>query len=439
MYDWQSLRLGDMAQGIRGVSYTPENLHETSSPKTVTLLRSNNINSGVINFKNVKFVSEANVSELQIIQKGDIAVCMSNGSKALVGKAARLFDDGARMTVGAFCSIFRPRTGYDDRFVAHVFQSQQYRQHIDVVLAGSAINNLQNKTVENLQLLVPSYLEQQKIAQILDTLDTQIQKTDALIAKLGKIKEGLLHDLITRGIVQNGQLRPTPEQAPELYKESALGLIPKAWEMTSLGQVTDSMVDGPFGSNLKTAHYVEEAGVQVVRLQNIKTGEYDETFTAFITRAHANRLDKNRVVGGDLLVASLGDERSKPGRACLYPTHLPPAINKADCFRVRAHPSMATNSFLMHSLNFERSTKQATSKQQGVTLQRVNLSNLRTIVIGLPTIAEQRLISNELNAFADKISALECEKQKLGSTKNGLMDDLLTGQVRVTPLVKDAV
>jgi type I restriction enzyme S subunit len=42
------------------------------------------------------------------------------------------------------------------------------------------------------------------------------------------------------------------------------------------------MVDGPFGSNLKTAHYVEEAGVQVVRLQNIKTGEYDETFTAFI-------------------------------------------------------------------------------------------------------------------------------------------------------------
>ena len=285
---------------------------------------------------------------------------------------------------------------------------------------------------------VPIY-EQQKIAQILDTLDAQIQKTEALIAKLEKIENGLLYDLLTRGIDQNGLLRPAPEKAPELYKESALGLIPKEWEMASLGQVTDSMVDGPFGSNLKTAHYVEEAGVQVVRLQNIKTGEYDETFTAFITRAHANQLDKNRVVGGDLLVASLGDERSKPGRACLYPTHLPPAINKADCFRVRAHPSMATNSFLMHSLNFERSTKQATSKQQGVTLQRVNLSNLRTIVIGLPTIAEQRLISNELNAFADKISALECEKQKLGSTKNGLMDDLLTGQVRVTPLVKDAV
>lgn len=93
----------------------------------------------------------------------------------------------------------------------------------------------------------------------------------------------------------------------------------------------------------------------------------------------------------------------------------------------------------MHSLNFERSMKQATSKQQGVTLQRVNLSNLRTIVIGLPTIAEQRLISEQLNSIARKISGLECDRQKLESTKNGLMDDLLTGRVRVTPLLKDAV
>lgn len=281
--------------------------------------------------------------------------------------------------------------------------------------------------------------EQQKIAQILDTLDTQIQKTEALIAKLEKIKEGLLHDLLTRGIDENGQLRPSPEQAPELYEDSALGLIPKEWELTPLGQVAESMIDGPFGSNLKTSHYVEEAGVQVVRLQNIKTGEFDETFTAFITRAHANQLDKNQVVSGDLLVAALGDERSKPGRACLYPAHLPPAINKADCFRVRAQPSKATNSFLMHCLNFERSSKQANAKQQGVTLQRVNLSNLRTIVIGLPTIAEQELISDQLNTIAREISALEYERQKLESTKSGLMDDLLTGRVRVTPLLKDAV
>lgn len=326
-------------------------------------------------------------------------------------------------------------------FWRHFFSHKQFASRLDRIAIGSTNSHKRYGPRELLsfRIVAPSLAEQAVIAETLDTLDTQIQKTEALIAKLEKIKEGLLHDLLTRGVDQNGQLRPTPDQAPERYKESALGLIPKEWELTSLGQVAESMIDGPFGSNLKTSHYVEEAGVQVVRLQNIKTGEYDETYTAFITRAHADRLDKNRVVGGDLLVAALGDEKSKPGRACQYPKHLPPAINKADCFRVRAHPSKATNSFLMHCLNSERSSKQATAKQQGVTLQRVNLSNLRTIVIGLPSIAEQRLIGAQLYAIACKISALKYEEQKLESAKSGLMDDLLTGNVRVTPLLKDAV
>jgi len=63
-------------------------------------------------------------------------------------------------------------------------------------------------SLKNIKIFAPPVSEQQQIAQILDTLDTQLQKTEALIAKLEKIKEGLLHDLLTRGIDQNGQLRP---------------------------------------------------------------------------------------------------------------------------------------------------------------------------------------------------------------------------------------
>mgnify|MGYP003625688131 CR=1 FL=1 len=369
-------------------------------------------------------------SSTNLIPAGTPLVC----TRMAVGRCAISNSD---VTINQDVKALFPKANVSPRYLLRLLDSLKF--HAESVSVGSTVKGIRISDLLGIRTPIAPLHEQAKIAQILDTLDTQIQKTEALIAKLEKVKEGLLHDLLTRGIDQYGQLRPTPEQAPELYKESALGSIPKEWEVMSLRQVTDSMVDGPFGSNLKTSHYVEEAGVQVVRLQNIKTGEYDETFTAFITRAHANRLDRNRVVGGDLLVASLGDERSKPGRACLYPTHLPPAINKADCFRVRAHPSTATSSFLMHSLNFERSMKQATSKQQGVTLQRVNLSNLRTILIGLPTIAEQRLISEQLNSIAREISGLECDRQKLESTKNGLMDDLLTGRVRVTPLLKDAV
>lgn len=66
-----------------------------------------------------------------------------------------------------------------------------------------------------------------KISEILDTLDTVIHETEAIIAKLKAVKQGLLHDLLTRGIAANGELRPSQSEAPHLYKESPLGWIPK--------------------------------------------------------------------------------------------------------------------------------------------------------------------------------------------------------------------
>ncbi|RYE57605.1 MAG: restriction endonuclease subunit S [Sphingobacteriales bacterium] len=77
--------------------------------------------------------------------------------------------------------------------------------------------------------------EQQKIAKILGTIDAVIEKTQVAIAKYKAIKQGMLHDLFTRGIdVQTGKLRPKYEDAPELYKESKLGMVPKEWEVDSL-------------------------------------------------------------------------------------------------------------------------------------------------------------------------------------------------------------
>ncbi len=65
---------------------------------------------------------------------------------------------------------------------------------------------------------------------ILSTIDTAIEQTEALIEKYQHIKAGLMHDLFTRGVLPNGQLRPPREQAPELYQETAIGWIPREWQ-----------------------------------------------------------------------------------------------------------------------------------------------------------------------------------------------------------------
>ena len=279
--------------------------------------------------------------------------------------------------------------------------------------------------------------EQRTIGEILDTLDTAIHETEAIITKLKAVKQGLLHDLLTRGIAANGELRPPQAEAPHLYQQSPLGWIPKEWEVAPLGELSASLVDGPFGSNLKTAHYVENPGVRVVRLQNILAGEYDDSERAFISERHAVSLARNRVTAGDALIASLGDASYPVGRSCCYPADLPDAINKADCFRFRSG-SRCRNEFVMLSMNGTAARKQVSGYEQGVTMKRINLGNLRRVEIALPSVPEQEMIAVRFGTIQKQIDFTSLELEKLQFEKSGLMDDLLTGRVRVTPLLEAA-
>lgn len=300
--------------------------------------------------------------------------------------------------------------------------------------SGTTFLEISGAEFGSIKVPSPSPAEKLKIAQLLDTLDTSIHQTQAIAGKLKQVKQGLLHDLLTRGVDANGELRPSHDVAPGLYQESPLGWVPKEWEVAALGDLAESLVDGPFGSNLKTAHYVESPGVRVVRLQNILAGQYDDSERAFISERHAASLVRNRVSAGDALIASLGDASYPVGRSCCYPLDLPDAINKADCFRFRSGP-MCRNQFVMHSMNGSAARKQVRGYEQGVTMKRINLGNLRRIEIALPSISEQDAIGARLEGTQRQIDATSVQLEKLRSEKLGLMNDLLTGRVRVTPLL----
>ena len=106
---------------------------------------------------------------------------------------------------------------------------------------GSTFTAVGSKEIFNFQLSVlNSDKAQKKIAYILTTCDTVIEQTQSAIAKYKAIKQGLLHDLFTRGLDANGKLRPSHQDAPELYKESELGMIPKEWKVKSLDKLVEN-------------------------------------------------------------------------------------------------------------------------------------------------------------------------------------------------------
>lgn len=285
-------------------------------------------------------------------------------------------------------------------------------------------------------LFQKSLPHQRKIARILSTLDSLIEKTEVAIDKQKKIRDGMMQDLFTRGVDEKGRLRPTREEATELYKETEIGWIPKEWDVVRLGDVVESAIDGPFGSNLKTEHYINQPGVRVIRLQNVTGEGFSGIDKAWISREHADRLSRHSAIEGDLLVASLGDDNNLLGRACLLPGLVGYAIVKADVFRLRADPKIVSNVFLLGLLNHPKWHVLLHKYAQGVTRDRINLGNLLQVHIPIAKIEEQ-LLMDEYLCKENMIHNLEQELAKLQNLKSGLMEDLLSGKVEVTPDPED--
>ncbi len=191
---------------------------------------------------------------------------------------------------------------------------------------------------------------------------------------------------------------------PESPDTSALPPLPSGWVWATLEQIAadepNSITDGPFGSNLKSEHYVE-SGPRVVRLQNIGEGRFlDER--AHISRDHFERLRKHRVYPGDLVIAAMGE---RPPRACLIPGSLGDAIVKADCIRFKPDATLAQSSYLVAALNSETTRALLSDKVHGVGRPRLNLGEIRSIAIPLPPQQEQLRIIEEIEDHFSMIDA----------------------------------
>ncbi|EGJ9805846.1 restriction endonuclease subunit S [Escherichia coli] len=195
--DWGKFTLSHFGKCIRGVSYKPENICENESDNTIRLLRSTNIQNGELNDKDLIILPKKLVKPMQVLMDGDLAICMANGSKSLVGKSAPYKPNDADYTVGAFCALFRPLKSVSSSFVKFLFESNQYQSQLLVILAGSSINNLKGSDIESINIDAPlHYKEQQKIASVLSAADTEISTLEKKLACLKDEKKALMQQLL---------------------------------------------------------------------------------------------------------------------------------------------------------------------------------------------------------------------------------------------------
>lgn len=198
--EWGKIHLGEIGKCIRGVSYNADkDLELFERENTVRLLRSNNIlNNSIVN-QDLLYVKYYRVRPQQVLKNNDIVICMANGSKELVGKAGVFKNkDKYRYTFGAFMGAFRSDSSIISKdFVAYYFETNGYRNQINLLFSGSSINNLKPSDIESICICLPTLEEQQAIAQILSDMDSEIEALQKKLEKYKAIKQGMMEELLT--------------------------------------------------------------------------------------------------------------------------------------------------------------------------------------------------------------------------------------------------
>jgi len=293
-----------------------------------------------------------------------------------------------------------------------------------------AVPSLNESQVREIRACLPGESEQRAIAKFLDretqTIDALVAKKQRLVGLLQEKRTALISHAVTKGLDPDVPMKDSGIEW--------LGQVPARWQVMSLSRVTKSRCDGPFGSGLKSDHYVD-AGRRVIRLQNIASGRFDNRDCAFVNEDYyRHHLGEHDVLPGDVLIAGLGDDTHPVGRACVAPEGLGDAMVKADCFRFRLDLRKADPHFLALHLS---ATAPAISAllSSGATRTRVNMSTMATRRIAIPPHWEQRAIVSCVERaetrMNDLMQSVAEAIERLREYRSALITAAVTGQIDV--------
>ena len=317
----------------------------------------------------------------------------------------------------------KPSDAIDAEFL--YYQLLFIRPDVYKYTAQTTQSNLNAGAVKKLPISYPkNKREQRKIAAVLASLDTAIETTEALIEKHQQIKAGLTHDLFTRGVLPNGQLRPPWEQAPELYRQTPLGWLPSDWGPSNCGRaftIDSGITLGPHRWPRKHAH-------PYIRVANLHRDEIrmDDVATLEALPSDADRVLKRF----DLLVVEGHANTAEIGRCAMVDGNAEGLLFQNHLFRLRALETQAAFALLwLNSHHVQRYWGRACATSSG--LNTINRTMLKAAPFYVPSDAEQSRITDAVSSSRRQIRAQSTKLEKLRAQKLGLMQDLLTGKVSV--------
>ena len=374
--DWKIMRLGDIVEIKRGLTYSKNDEVETSEK---IVLRSNNINldNHQFDFTELKYLKPSFDIPADIyLQKGDLLMCMSNGSKAHLGKVALYEGDSNRYAFGGFMAALSHKDSVIGKYLFYAMTTPMYKEYIKALSDGANINNLKVRDIEAFTIPVPPLAEQERIVAL---LDDQFAKIDQLRANA---------DL---------QLRA----AKDLFQSALKQLLTpqEGWEEISIVDACESIFaggDAPKGRikesiDGKFCYPIFSNGVE-------KEGLYGYT-------------DDFRVNKPAITIAA----RGTIGAAFIRTTPFTPIVRLITLIpNNKAHISFLY--YLIKSLNIGHT---------GSSIPQLTVPMIKEMTFSFPPLAEQERIAARLDAISEKVKALQANYDQTITLCNDLKQALL--------------
>ena len=385
--DWDIKKLGDLGKVVSGLTYSPDDICEETG---VLVLRSSNVQGGQITFDDNVFV-KVKERDFNPVENGDILICVRNGSKSLIGKCALINEKSAGLAFGAFMAIYR---GKYNNYLIHVFNTDIYNREIHRNL-GATINSINGSDLKEFKIPLPPLHEQKAIAQVLSKADAAIHTTEKLIAQKELRKKWLMQQLLT------GKKR-LKGFSGEWKKERLEKYLVKHDEKSTENNQYPVLTSSRRGIFLQSDYYTRDVASED------NTG-YNVVPRGYFTYRH---------MSDDLIFKfNINDIVDRGIVSTLYPVFTTKDINSY---------------FLLVKLNEGSEFKMhAEEQKQGGSRTYVYFKTLCQLKLNLPTLEEQTAIAQVLQAADKEISLLKAKAEKLREQKKGLMQQLLTGKVRL--------
>jgi type I restriction enzyme S subunit len=303
--------------------------------------------------------------------------------------------------------ILKPKAGIEPLYFYYACRA------IDLPSRGY---NRHFKELKQKEIQIPSVEQQRDIAMALKLVDDARSFQDEQLIATETAKRAATQALFTRGLRN------------EAEKDTEIGPLPQTWGVSECEEVAHTITVGVVVK--PASHYVEK-GVPAFRSLNVKEDRIDaSSLVYFSTSDNDEVLSKSKLKAGDVLVVRTG----YPGTSCVVPEQFDGA-NCIDLVIVKPRQDVMTSDFLSRFLNSESGKRQALSNSHGLAQQHLNVGAVRRLKLPVPpTLEEQRSIVAILATIDRKIDLHRQKRAVLDELFNGLLHNLMTGEIRVGDL-----